>query len=169
VVGLFGAAERTGTDNNKGRLRPEMTMADILQDLPINAPIDRVFQAVCTPQGLDSWWTKRSEGKPSQGAEYQLWFGPEYDWRAKVIRCVPNTEFELEIDRADSDWVGTRVGFRLEDRGAGITWVRFSHKGWPNANEHYRISSNCWALYLRILRRYLEHGESILYENRLGA
>jgi uncharacterized protein YndB with AHSA1/START domain len=142
------------------------TRAEILHDLPIQATAERVFQAVSTPQGLDRWWTERSEGTPSRGAEYELRFGPEYEWAASVTRYVPNSEFELEMIRADDDWIGTRVTFELEDRGE-TTWVRFRHSGWPSANEHYRISCNCWALYLRILRRYLEHGESVPYERRL--
>lgn len=141
-------------------------MADILQDFPIKAPRDRVFHAVSTPAGLDSWWTKRSAGTPTEGAEYELWFGPQYDWRAKVTRCTANSELELQMVVADDDWIGTRVGFRLEDKD-GATWVRFHHTGWPSLNEHYRISSHCWAMYLRILRRYLEHDERVKYEDRL--
>jgi uncharacterized protein YndB with AHSA1/START domain len=139
---------------------------DILHDFPIKAPLDRVFRAVSTPQGLDTWWTKRSAGRPQLGAEYELGFGPEYEWRARVTRCVPDAEFELEMVRADRH--GTRVTPRLEPRD-GATWVRFSHTGLPAQNEHYRISFNCWAMYLRILRRSLERGESVTYEDRLDA
>lgn len=141
-------------------------MADIFHDFPVRAPLDRVFRAVSTSEGLDTWWTKRSAGRPEPGAEYELSFGPEYDWRAKVSRCVPDSEFEVEMVHADSDWIGTRVGLRLEPRD-GVTWVRFYHTGWPSPNEHYRISCNCWAMYLRVLRRSLEHGESVPYEDRL--
>jgi hypothetical protein len=70
------------------------------------------------------------------------------------------------MTRADADWLGTRVGVELEPRD-GATWVRFHHTGWPEPNEHYRISCNCWAMYLRVLRRSLEHGESVPYEARL--
>jgi hypothetical protein len=70
------------------------------------------------------------------------------------------------MTRADDDWLGTRVGFRLEPRD-GATWVHFYHTGWPTANEHHRISCHCWAMYLRLLRRHLEHGESVPYEDRL--
>ena len=143
-------------------------MADIFHDFPMRVRPDRVFQAVSTPQGLDQWWTKWSEGTPSLGGEYALSFGPEYNWSAKVTRYVPTSEFELVMVRADKDWIGTHVGVRLEDRGE-TTWVQFHHTGWPSANEHYRISCNCWAMYLRILRRYLEHGESVPYESRLDA
>ena len=141
-------------------------MADILQDFPIKAPARRVFQTISQPAGLDQWWTISSAGEPRLGAEYQLFFGPEYDWRAKVSRCTPDKEFEFELTRADSEWLGSRVGFQLQANG-DVTQVRFHHLGWPVESEHYRISCHCWAMYLRILRRYLEHGETVPYERRL--
>ena len=93
---------------------------------------------------------------------------PEHDWRARVARCEPEREFELELTRADADWLGTLVGFRLKRRG-DLTWVQFHHTGWKTANQHYRISCHCWALYLRLLRRSLEQGETVDYERRLDA
>lgn len=135
-------------------------------DFPIKASADRVFRAVSTPGGLDTWWTKRSKGKPIEGGEYELGFGPEYDWRAKVTRCVPNSEFELELVSAHEDWKGTRVGVRLEEKG-GTTNVRFYHTGWPKGNEHWRISCYCWPMYLRVMRRNIEHGEIVPYDKRL--
>jgi uncharacterized protein YndB with AHSA1/START domain len=143
-------------------------MSDIYHDFPINAPLERVYEAVTTPLGLDAWWTKRSRGDAREGAEYELGFGPGYDWRARVSRAVPGAEFELEIVRADQDWTGTRVGFRLERRG-DRTQVQFRHTGWPAPNEHWRVSTYCWAMYLRILRRWVEHGEVVPYEGRLDA
>jgi hypothetical protein len=101
-------------------------------------------------------------------ATYELWFGPDYDWRAVVSRCVPNSEFELELVSAHRDWQGTRVGFVLQGKPAE-TQVRFHHLGWPEANEHYRVSSYCWAMYLRLLKRYVERGEVVQYEDRLDA
>jgi uncharacterized protein YndB with AHSA1/START domain len=141
-------------------------MPDILHDFPIKAPPTRVFAAVSTANGLDTWWTKSSNGTPATGEEYALSFGPEYEWRARVTRCVPDKEFEVEMTHADADWTGTRVGVRLDPRD-GATWVQFHHSGWREANEHYRISCNCWALYLRVMRRSLEHGEAVPYELRL--
>lgn len=141
-------------------------MPDILQDFPVKTPPARVFEAISTPRGLDQWWTKSCSGTPKPGATYQLGFGPEYQWRATVTRCEPASAFELTLQQADSDWTGSRVGFELAPTPSG-TQVRFYHRGWPEANEHFRISSHCWALYLRLLRRYLEQGEFVPYEDRL--
>ena len=143
-------------------------MPDIVHHFPIKASADQVFQAISTPAGFDAWWTKRSSGDPKEGAEYELWFDPENDWRAVVSRCVPHTEFELELTGAHKDWLGTRVGFVLEEKD-GATNVRFHHTGWPEANEHYQVSCYCWAMYLRLLKRYVETGEIVPYEDRLDA
>ena len=141
-------------------------MADIIHHFPIRASSQKVFQAISTPAGLDAWWTKRSKGEPEEDAEYELWFGPEYDWRAIVSQYVPDREFELKITEAQEDWMETRVGFQLDEK-EGVTQVRFHHLGWPEANEHYYVSCYCWAMYLRLLKRYVEHGEIAQYEDRL--
>jgi uncharacterized protein YndB with AHSA1/START domain len=139
---------------------------DILLDFPIQAPASRVYDAVSTPVGLDAWWTDQSAGQPVVGAEYALRFGLEYDWRAVVTAAQPASAFELELTSAGPDWLGTRVGFDLS-AAREFTQVRFHHTGWPAANEHWRISCYCWAMYLRILRRHLEYGEMVPYAQRL--
>jgi len=138
----------------------------ILHDFRIKAPPARVFEGVSAPAELDRWWTEQSSGDPSQGAEYSLGFGPGYAWQATVTRCDPAAAFELRLTRADADWLGSLVGFELEAVGKE-TQVRFHHLGWPAPNDHYRISCYCWAMYLRILKRYLEYGELVPYEKRL--
>ena len=143
-------------------------MADITHHFPITAPVDEVFRAFSTPSGLDQWWTKSSSGEPSEGAEYELGFGPGHTWRARVTRCVENEAFELTLTEAQEDWLGSRVGVDLSAQ-EGSTLVRFRHTGWPSENDHYYTSCYCWAMYLRILKRHVEHGETVPYEVRLNA
>jgi hypothetical protein len=71
------------------------------------------------------------------------------------------------VTDAHEDWLGTRVAFRLEEAKPGVTTLLFSHSGWPEKNQHWRVSCYCWAAYLRILRRCAEHGEDVPYEKRL--
>ena len=142
-------------------------MADIISDVFINACPSDVFRAVSTPSGLDTWWTKTSSGTPEPGKKFELGFGPGYDWHARVTACRPESAFELEVFDSHPDWDGTRVGFRLELREGGRTQLSFYHAGWPEANEHWRVSCYCWPIYLRLLRRNLEHGELVPYESRL--
>lgn len=144
-------------------------MADIIHELTVKARPEQVFEMMATPQGVARWWTKTSAGEPRQGAEYALGFGPEYDWRGRVMRYVPGSAFELEMTKAHPDWVGTRVGCELRPEAKDSTRVRFYHMGWPAENEHWRVSCYCWAMYLRVMRRYLEHGETVPYEQCIDA
>lgn len=143
-------------------------MPDIFHDFTIAAKRGAVFEAITTPRGLDEWSTKTSSGEPRAGAIYELGFGPGFDWRARVTDVVPNETFELQVIKADDDWTDTRVRFDLGP-GSGVTPVHFRHVGWPTNNDLYRVSSYCWAMYLRILRRYLEYGEHVAYEKRITA
>jgi uncharacterized protein YndB with AHSA1/START domain len=143
-------------------------MADIVHQFPINAAASKVFDAIATPAGLDSWWTLRCSGEARHDGGYELYFGYGYDWRAVASRFVTDREFELTFTVADDDWRNTRVNFALEEKG-DHTEIRFQHSGWPQANEHYNISCYCWAMYLRLLKRYVEFGEIIPYEKRLEA
>lgn len=148
-------------------IRGVKVMPEIKHQFPIDAPNKAVFEAISTPAGLDSWWTLKSDGRAEKGAEYRLYFGDRYDWRAVVSRYSPASEFELTMTVADDDWLHTRVAFDLEPTG-GRTEVRFRHSGWPEANDHFSISSFCWAMYLRLLKRYVESGEVVSYGDRLN-
>ena len=143
-------------------------MPDILHDVWIQSNAEDVFRGIATPAGLDRWWTLKSTGTPKVGNVYELLFGPRFDWRATVTKCETRLEFELEVTDALPDWIGTRVHFQLEPRDGG-TSLYFAHRGWPEVSEHFRVSSFCWAMYLRILRRYIEYGETVPYTDRLSA
>jgi uncharacterized protein YndB with AHSA1/START domain len=144
-------------------------MADIIHEFTVRTGPPRVFHAVATPQGMTHWWTQSSRGKAEAGGEYQLHFGADYTWRACVTRYEPETAFELEMIEAHPDWVSTRVGCELQPEGRESTRVLFYHSGWPHENQHWRMSCYCWAMYLRVMRRYLEYGDSIPYSQRLDA
>jgi uncharacterized protein YndB with AHSA1/START domain len=142
-------------------------MPDIFHSFPVKASPDRVFEGISTTEGLDNWWTEHSEGRQEAGATYTLDFGPGYIWKAVVTKFDLNKSFELQMTSADADWQGSKVGFSLKPKNA-FTEVDFYHTGWPENNEHYRISSYCWAMYLRILKRYIEFGEKVPYGKRLS-
>ncbi len=141
-------------------------MTDILHQFPIDASLERVFDGFSSPADLDQWWTLRSTGAPEVGTSYHLDFGPGYQWQALVIQADRPHQLTLEFTDADPDWLGTTLHVSLKPEVGG-TQVRFAHRGWRDQNAHYRTSAYCWAMYLRILKRFLEHGEVVAYDRRL--
>jgi uncharacterized protein YndB with AHSA1/START domain len=141
---------------------------DIIHYFQVSSPIESVYQAISTPSGISKWWSLDTKGHSELGGLLELDFGPGYQWQAQVTQMVPPHEFELTLIKADDDWLDTTVSFQLSTTSNG-TEVRFSHQGWKTASDHYYISNYCWAMYLRIMKRYVEHGETVDYNQRLHA
>ncbi len=140
-------------------------MADIYHSLFIKAPINEVFYAISTPDGLDLWWSDQSTGTPGKGELYSLNFTENYQWEARVEEWENDALVTYRMTEADEDWLDTKVTFKINHSGNKIR-LDFEHCGWKKANDHFRISSYCWANYLRILKRNLELGEFVPYDER---
>lgn len=132
-------------------------MPDIHHIFFVKSNPQKVFEAFCTIEGLDSWWTLQSTGQPLKGNMYSFYFDPEHDWRAEVIHCVPGKELTWGMKVTMDDWKNTKVGFTLTEKEGG-TSVSFFHTGWKEANEHFGITSFCWAMLLNGLKNYVEQG-----------
>lgn len=142
-----------------------MTMPDILHKFKIQAPIQRVFDAFCTADGLNAWWTLTANGEPQVGEPYTFFFGPDHDWRAEVTHVIPGKELTWRMTSAMNDWIGTEVGFTLTSEDQG-TCVLFFHKGWKEASNHFAITNFCWGQLLNGLKRYVEEGIIIPFNLR---
>jgi uncharacterized protein YndB with AHSA1/START domain len=140
---------------------------DILHRFQVRAPAARVFPMFADARLLSEWWTASADGVPETGEPWQFGF-EAITWHGVVAACDPDRWIEWEITEADGDWSGTRVGARLTEHGEH-TAVDFYHSGWRHANPHFRTSSCCWANYLRVLRRFVEHGERVPYADRDAA
>ena len=140
-------------------------MFDIHHNFIVKAPASAVFEAFCTPEGLDSWWTLKSAGEPVLDCLYTFYFGPEYDWRAKVTQVVEGRNLTWYMVKTMDDWQGTTVGFELSEKGYA-THVHFFHLGWREANEHFGVTTYCWGQLLNGLKKYVEEGIIIPHARR---
>jgi uncharacterized protein YndB with AHSA1/START domain len=140
---------------------------NIEHELVVAAPIARVFEHFSTAAGLESWWTLTASADPRLGGRYTFGFGPDYQWTGlvRVFQAPTAIEWEMTETAPMDDWRGTRVGARLTADGDG-TRLHFYHRGWEAASAHHRISSFCWAMYLRLLARHCTTREVVPYERR---
>ncbi len=140
--------------------------AEIIHYFQINSSIESVFETISSARGISKWWSRKTTGYSELGALLELEFTDKIRWQAQVTQMVPPTEFEIILTRSDPDWLDSTVGFQLSS-GLQAVDVKFYHKGWKEANDHYYLSCYCWAMYLRILKRYVEFEEFVEYEQRL--
>ncbi len=138
---------------------------NIYHNLFIKASQEAVFNAVSIPKHLDNWWSLKSSGTSELGAEYNLNFTDEYHWFCKVSKLELNKLIAFKMTVSDKDWDSTTFQFELEPHNEG-TMLKFSHVNWPEANDHFKYSSFCWAMLLNGLKNYLEKGLIIPFEAR---
>ncbi|WP_424960993.1 SRPBCC family protein [Ekhidna sp.] len=137
----------------------------IYHNLVIKSSLDHVFDAVSNPDHLINWWPLKCSGSPQKGKEYNFYFGEEYDWFGEVVSCETGKSFHIKMTHSDEDWEPTTFGFDLA-QDEGQVSLSFWHAGWQQCNNHFKIASFCWAMLLNGLKKYVEEGHIIPFENR---
>ncbi|MGR3810262.1 SRPBCC family protein [Jiulongibacter sp. NS-SX5] len=131
----------------------------------IRAELKKVFDAVSMPKHLVQWWPKTCKGVPARGEEYNFFFEEPYDWYARVSELEKDKFIYFKMTKSDPDWDPTTFGFELVPHEKG-TYLKFFHRDWPEANDHMKYSSFCWAMLLDGLRNYVEKGLVVPFEER---
>jgi uncharacterized protein YndB with AHSA1/START domain len=134
-------------------------MPDIRHRVVISAPLDRVYEAVATPEGISDWWTRDGvRGESFEGSKLEFYFdNPEPSAIMEITRLDPEGTVNWNcIDGAD-EWIGTKVSFDLKDLD-GETVVMFAHADWRNPSELMSHCSARWAYFLLSLKSLMETG-----------
>ena len=131
-------------------------MFEIYHNLIVEANANVVFSYITKPDLLNKWWTVKSTGNPELSAIYSFWFGPEYDWKARVTKLKKNQEIEFTMIAADEDWMDTSLLFQIKKEAEGKIRLHFYHSNWKSQNTHFGQTNYCWAEYLSVLKQYAE-------------
>jgi uncharacterized protein YndB with AHSA1/START domain len=142
-------------------------MAEINHDVFIYANVQTIFNAISLPEKINLWWTKECSGIPRLGSVYNFYFSDEFNWFGTVHSFEANQEIRWIMTKSDDDWDNTIFGFKLISESKVKTRVKFSHHGWKTGNEHFRQTSFCWAMYLYLLKKFIENQEVTLFEDRI--
>jgi uncharacterized protein YndB with AHSA1/START domain len=125
---------------------------DILHRVGIDAPPERVFDALATPDGLRGWWVSTATGDPHAGGTIDFGF-----CRMQVEEAQRPRRVRWRCVDGPPEWIGTRVSFDL-DWKQDQTFVRFAHAGWREPVEFMHHCSTKWAIFLLSLRDLVERG-----------
>jgi len=132
-------------------------MPDILHWISVEAPPQRVFEAVTTESGLGSWWTADVEAEPEEGSVAVFGFND----RAVVFRMRIDELRPPELVRWTClgdfpEWEGTRLEFRIEPADDGGSVVTFTHAGWDTTEEAFRQCNTDWGRLMYYLKDHVE-------------
>src|ERR1043165_2459115 len=136
-------------------------MASIKQLFHINAPREKVYNAIATIEGLSNWWTIQTTGDSQPGGVIQFRFGT-HGQDMKVTNLKQNESVAWECVAGAPDWIGTTFTFLL-DENYGKTRVRFEQAGWKETGDFYAACSFSWGRYMESLRQYCQTGKGEAY------
>ncbi|MEO3814936.1 SRPBCC domain-containing protein [Sphaerisporangium sp. B11E5] len=132
-------------------------MVDILHRVGVVAPLDDVYRAVATPEGIAGWWTADTVGKSEVGGQLVLRFGEVGGFDMEVLELDPSGSVRWRVTDGPEEWIGTEVGWRFDQR-AEYTIVLFEHVGWREPVEFMHHCSTKWAMFLMSLKEFVESG-----------
>jgi uncharacterized protein YndB with AHSA1/START domain len=126
----------------------------------ISAPLDSVYEAVATKEGVSEWWTRDGvRGESSPGSTLQFFFGqPDPAAVMKVTRLDPAGHVQWSCTGGAEEWVGTTLSFDLTQKD-DETVVMFAHADWREPVEFMAHCSARWAYFLLSLKSYMETGK----------
>jgi uncharacterized protein YndB with AHSA1/START domain len=137
-------------------------MFDILHRVGIKAPLDPVYRALATREGVAGWWTADTRGDSKVGGVLKTVFvadGKELGgFDLKVLELTPGKRVLWQVVEGPVEWIGTRIGFELKQED-GYTVVLFKHEGWKEPVEFMYHCSTKWAIFLMSLKALVETGK----------
>ncbi|HVA09807.1 MAG TPA: SRPBCC domain-containing protein [Acidimicrobiales bacterium] len=135
-------------------------MPDIRHRVVISAPLESVYEAVATPEGISEWWTRDGvRGGSCEGSELQFFFGqPEPAAVMEVTGLDPEGHVSWNCIGGADEWIGTTLTFDLTDKG-DETVVMFTHADWRQPGEFMAHCNARWAYFLLSLKSLMESGK----------
>lgn len=138
-----------------------MTRHRIVQEHSVDAPRQKVFQALTNAAELDRWWTTKAESQRRQNGRFRYEWIFANDPQRNHLQEGTYSSFS-EGERVAYPWkVGsmpTQVEFALEERD-GRTVLRLVHDGWADGTDEARgHHEEGWSFFLGNLKSVLEEG-----------
>jgi uncharacterized protein YndB with AHSA1/START domain len=133
-------------------------MVDILHRVSVCAPLDEVYAALATPEGIAGWWTADTTGKSDVGETLVVRFGDVGGFDLLVRQAQPGELVLWEVVDGPHEWIGSQIRFELKQED-GFTIVLFRHEGWKEPVEFMYHCSTKWATFLMSLKKLVETGE----------
>ena len=125
-------------------------------ELILDAPLEEVWRAVTTGEGIRQWFAPTAEVDPRLGGTVTLGWGPGMEGTAPITAWEPGARFAWTEDHGPN---GTRVcEFTLESAG-GKTKLRLVHSGFgsgSNFDDEFDSTNGGWLTFLACLRYYVE-------------
>ncbi|MFQ3786360.1 SRPBCC family protein [Halomonas sp. A29] len=150
-------------------------MATLHHQVWIDAPREKVYEALASAEGLAQWWAPHTASETDEGLVLAHSPGPAHgNVQMKVLERTPHRRIEWKIISSHpasspaSAWSGTHIVFELttqpspghwlgmNNEGQPMTVLEFHQVGWDEDSEFLGFCNYAWGLTLDMLRQWCE-------------
>jgi uncharacterized protein YndB with AHSA1/START domain len=137
---------------------------DLIHRIDIFAPLEKIYAAITTEDGIRAWWTKDVKMDQRIGGEAEFgFFDHTTVFKMQIEQLIPPVIVRWKcIDGNSLDWIGTTQEFKLEPQTEGVL-LKFCHGGWERGGDHCYFCNTTWGHLLVGLKTYVEHGVKAPY------
>ena len=116
-------------------------MVDIIHRVGIKAPLQKVYEAISTVEGISGWWTEQTFGTAQIGKTIALRFlsleGKELGSMNMEVKALePGKKVHWIFTAGPAEWIGTEVIFNLHQVATTINYVNCTKA--PNCTALHR-------------------------------
>jgi uncharacterized protein YndB with AHSA1/START domain len=136
--------------------------APLMHSVTIDADADKIYEAISTGKGLESFWTRDSQAEAKVGSIARFGFGgPRLE--LKVEELKPDTLVRWSTLGGFPEWAGTTITWEIGRSEHGGSEVKFSHAGWPSELPQADLASvnYTWGRIVGRLKKYMETGKPV--------
>lgn len=161
-------------------------MPDIHHAVLIGAPIEKVYYAITTQEGLSAWWTPNTKTTAELNSVALFYFGNNYVKEMKITELKPFEYVKWNCIKATEQWIGTNIFFKLINGDNKTllnlypdilgqveqlniekgTLLLFEHTEWKEYTLMFAECSYTWGQFLKSLKIYCETGKGQPWPNQ---
>jgi|SRR5271157_101573 len=128
-------------------------------EIEMNAPAERVWQALSTAEGIASWFAPVARVEPGVGGSVFARWGDACEGSSRIEAWEPGRHMRLANDRAEGAPPSV-VDYFLEGKG-GATVLRLVHSGFgpeSSFDGEFESSGAAWPAFLKMMKHSVERG-----------
>ena len=135
----------------------------IYHNFKIEAPPQKVFEAISTINGLKSWWKKDTSRNAMADGELHFIFGNNQYDVMKVTAFEKDKTIEWEITESTYPecrlWDGSKISFVLLEQEDKSTVLKFQHYNFPDGYEFCGVCNYNWSVAMQSIKSFCETGK----------